>query len=260
MLDRPHWISESLTASPACWIYTVASGFRLSSVVCIGFSSNLLEGQLAWYNAWEIQSVSWKWTSHNLWWAHSIQMVISNSQCFWQDMKISIFSNDQTCYLIDVRSIIYSISCSHQSTDWIGLCGKAIEFGKKFFSEDLQVWDIENFTFIIQLFEEVWAAIHKLCRKCSGVCLPMILVVFNLEDSEDSNPLLSNAKGAEELLTALLQNSNRQHCRHYQSVVTLLSLSWINWMCQSYQYYRIHLFCNIDKWRGHTAPGYCRTG
>ena len=40
----------------------------------------------------------------------------------------------------------------------LGLCWYAIKFGKNLFSED--IWDL-NFTFLIQLFEMVWATIHK---------------------------------------------------------------------------------------------------
>ena len=91
---------------------------------------------------------------------------------FGEAMKISIISNDQTCYLINVGSIIYSISCSRETTDVNFGCA-VMQSNSVKISSQKTIETLKFFTFIIQLFEIEWTTIHELCRKSSGGCLPM---------------------------------------------------------------------------------------
>ena len=91
---------------------------------------------------------------------------------FAEATKISILSNDQTCHLCIVGSIVFRCLALLKLQIWIWVVLLCVKFGKNLFSED--IWDIENFTFLIQFFEMVWATIHKLFRKSSAGCLPMI--------------------------------------------------------------------------------------
>ena len=77
---------------------------------------------------------------------------------FAEATKILIISNDQTCHLCNgVFDILHSWSYRFE----LGLSCYAIKFGKNLFSED--IWDNENFTFLIQLFEMVLATTYIKC-------------------------------------------------------------------------------------------------
>ena len=118
----------------------------------------------------------------------------------------------------------------------LGLCCYAIKFGKNLFSED--IWDIENFTFLIHLFEMVWATIHKICRNSSAGCLPMIAHV----------DMVPNYFHFSFFLGAVFYSDPVRIWSHVSRSCTAgysgcLVLSWVPWVLRS-----IHLLLSTRLW------------
>ena len=70
---------------------------------------------------------------------------------------------------------MYLIACTPEAKDLNEGCAAMPSNSVKISSQKtFETLKFENFTFLIQLFEMVWATIHKICRKSSAGCLPMI--------------------------------------------------------------------------------------
>ena len=100
------------------------------------------------------------------------------------------------------------------------------------------IWDIENFTLLIQLFEMVWATIHKLCRKSSAGCLPMVALTRACWHGSQLFPFLFFSLApyftCNDADPVRIWSHVSRSCTAGIPLAGCLVLSWVTWVGQSY--------------------------